>query len=92
MKLLILTEKFSYLLLQEHFPNPQSLANDLHNLGFKATWMLDPGIKCDEGYFVYDSGSESDVWVQSADGIPFTGGFLVCFTPTWGHPKKSLEF
>ncbi|KAF2308899.1 hypothetical protein GH714_023041 [Hevea brasiliensis] len=35
--------------------------------------MLDPGIKCEEGYFVYDSGSKSDVWVQRVDGRPFIG-------------------
>ncbi|KAF2308919.1 hypothetical protein GH714_024092 [Hevea brasiliensis] len=58
---------------QERFPDPQSLAKDLHDMGFKATWMLDPGIKCEEGYFVYDSGSKSDVWVQREDGRPFIG-------------------
>lgn len=35
--------------------------------------MLDPGIKHEEGYFVYDSGSKSDVWTQKADGRPFVG-------------------
>ena len=35
--------------------------------------MLDPGIKHEEGYFVYDSGSNSDVWTQKADGRPFVG-------------------
>lgn len=37
--------------------------------------MLDPGIKQEKGYFVYDSGSENDVWVQKADGTPFVGNF-----------------
>ncbi|KAK9669054.1 hypothetical protein RND81_13G106000 [Saponaria officinalis] len=57
----------------EHFSNPQSLVNDLHLSGFKAIWMLDPGIKQEEGYFVYDSGSENGIWVQTADGRPFVG-------------------
>lgn len=48
---------------------------DLHSSGFKAIWMLDPGIKQEEGYFVYDSGSKNDVWVQKADGTPFVGKF-----------------
>ncbi|XP_057992258.1 uncharacterized protein LOC110664588 isoform X2 [Hevea brasiliensis] len=47
---------------QERFPDPQSLAKDLHDIGFKAIWMLDPGIKCEEGYFVYDSGNKGEVW------------------------------
>ncbi|CAN6180102.1 unnamed protein product [Urochloa humidicola] len=55
------------------FPHPKSMADDLHSLGCKAIWMLDPGIKHEEGYFVYESGSEKDVWVQKADGSPFIG-------------------
>ncbi|CAL5359368.1 unnamed protein product [Camellia sinensis] len=43
---------------QERFPDPKSLVKDLRLTGFKAIWMLDPGIKHEEGYFVYDSGSE----------------------------------
>ncbi|MBA0798238.1 hypothetical protein Gohar_008849 [Gossypium harknessii] len=59
--------------LEERFPDPKSLVKDLHNIGFKAIWMLDPGIKHEEGYFVYDSGSKHDVWIQKADGKPFVG-------------------
>ncbi|CAK9164474.1 unnamed protein product [Ilex paraguariensis] len=59
--------------MMERFPDPQSLVKDLHQTGFKAIWMLDPGIKYEEGYFVYDSGSERDVWIQTADGRPFVG-------------------
>ncbi|KAI3713674.1 hypothetical protein L1987_72257 [Smallanthus sonchifolius] len=58
---------------KETFSNPKSLADDLHAAGFKAIWMLDPGIKHEKGYFVYDSGSEKDIWVQTADGKPFVG-------------------
>lgn len=42
--------------------------------------MLDPGIKQERGYFVYDSGSENDVWVQKADGTPFVGKFSLHIT------------
>ncbi|KAJ1288397.1 hypothetical protein BS78_02G086400 [Paspalum vaginatum] len=55
------------------FPNPKSMVNDLHSIGCKAIWMLDPGIKNEQGYFVYESGSEKDIWVQKADGSPFIG-------------------
>ncbi|CAL5440969.1 unnamed protein product [Camellia sinensis] len=44
---------------QERFPDPKSLVKDLRLTGFKAIWMLHPGIKHEEGYFVYDSG---EVW------------------------------
>ncbi|KAK7367096.1 hypothetical protein VNO80_09105 [Phaseolus coccineus] len=58
---------------KERFRDPSSLVKDLHYSGFKAIWMLDPGIKQEEGYFVYDSGSKNDVWVQKADGTPYVG-------------------
>ncbi|KAH9687554.1 Heteroglycan glucosidase 1 [Citrus sinensis] len=58
---------------KECFPDPKSLVADLHLNGFKAIWMLDPGIKHEDGYFVYDSGSKIDVWIQKADGTPFIG-------------------
>ncbi|KAJ0970889.1 hypothetical protein J5N97_018848 [Dioscorea zingiberensis] len=58
---------------QDRFPDPKSMVKDLHAIGFKAIWMLDPGIKHEEGYFVYDSGSDNDIWIQNADGKPFVG-------------------
>ncbi|KAF5735631.1 neutral alpha-glucosidase C [Tripterygium wilfordii] len=58
---------------KERFPDPKSLVRDLHQNGFKAIWMLDPGIKYEEGFSVYDSGSKNDVWIQQADGRPFVG-------------------
>lgn len=61
--------------LQEHFSDPKSLVKDLHHIGFKAIWMLDPGIKHEDGYFVYDSGTKNDVWIKKSDGTPFVGIF-----------------
>ncbi|VAH18662.1 unnamed protein product [Triticum turgidum subsp. durum] len=55
------------------FPDPKSMADDLHSIGCKSIWMLDPGIKKEKGYFVYESGSETDVWIKKADGSPFIG-------------------
>ncbi|KAK9088337.1 hypothetical protein Scep_027419 [Stephania cephalantha] len=61
--------------LEDMFPNPKALVNELHLNGFKAIWMLDLGIKHEEGFFVYDSGSKRDVWIQNVDGKPFVGKF-----------------
>lgn len=60
-------------LLQETFPDSKSMVDELHSIGFKAIWMLDPGIKKEDGYFVYESGSKADVWVQKSDGTHFVG-------------------
>ncbi|CAI9771641.1 unnamed protein product [Fraxinus pennsylvanica] len=58
---------------KDRFSDPKSLVDYLHQNGFKANWMLDPGIKHEEGYFVYDSGSKRDIWVQTASQKPFVG-------------------
>ncbi|EOA32320.1 hypothetical protein CARUB_v10015582mg [Capsella rubella] len=58
---------------KERFPDLSALATYLHDNGFKAVWMLDPGIKEEEGYYVYDSGSKNNVWVRQEDWKPFIG-------------------
>jgi alpha-glucosidase (family GH31 glycosyl hydrolase) len=65
--------------MQEAFPDPKVLSDELHNIGFKGIWMLDPGIKVEKGYEAYDSGTESDVWIQTPHGKPFAGTLL------WWH-------
>ncbi|KAK9169920.1 hypothetical protein Syun_002060 [Stephania yunnanensis] len=46
--------------------------------------MLDPRIKHEEGYFVYDSGSKEDVWIQNVDGKPFVG-------TQWLHSRVKVD-
>ncbi|MBN1766314.1 MAG: DUF5110 domain-containing protein [Sedimentisphaerales bacterium] len=55
------------------FPDPQDTNDYLHSLGFKSVWMIDPGVKYESGYFVYDSGTQADVWVKDALGNTFIG-------------------
>ncbi|CAM6030795.1 unnamed protein product [Sphagnum balticum] len=57
----------------ETFGDMKALSKTLHDGGFKGVWMLDPGIKCEEGYEAYDTGSEKDVWVQTAGGKHYVG-------------------
>ncbi|KAL3500126.1 hypothetical protein ACH5RR_039219 [Cinchona calisaya] len=77
---------------KERFPDPKCLVKDLHRDGFKGIWMLDPGIKCEKGYFVYDSGCEKDIWIQTADGKPFTGEVWPgpCVFPDFTQSKARL--
>lgn len=60
---------------QETFPDPKKLSEELHRIGFKGIWMLDPGIKVEEGYEAYDTGSQKDVWIQTATGKQYVGMF-----------------
>jgi alpha-glucosidase len=58
---------------QSQFPDPKGLNDDLHGWGFKTVWMIDPGIKAEKGYFVYDQGTAADAWVQKPDGSVYNG-------------------
>ncbi len=55
------------------FPNPAELNDALHKMGFKSVWMIDPGVKAEKGYFVYDQGCAGDHWVKTADGKEYNG-------------------
>lgn len=57
----------------EKFSSPKGLAEGLHSDGFKAVWMLDPGIKAEAGYSVYDSGTGQGVWILSPKREPYVG-------------------
>ncbi len=57
----------------EQFPNPTALNADLHQQGFHTIWMIDPGVKAEPGYAVYDSGTAGDHWVKRADGSVYKG-------------------
>lgn len=57
----------------EYFPNPAELNDYLHKKGFKSAWMIDPGVKLEPGYEVYDSGQELDVWVKDNAGSNYVG-------------------
>ncbi len=55
------------------FPDPKGLNAWLESMGFANVWMINPGIKEEPGYFVYDQGSALDAWVKTAGGEPFVG-------------------
>ncbi|PKB15138.1 TIM-barrel domain-containing protein [Flavobacterium sp. 5] len=55
------------------FSNPKGLNDYLHTKNFKAVYMIDPGVKKETGYFVYDQGKAGNHWVQKADGTEFNG-------------------
>ncbi len=57
----------------EKFPDPRSTNAYLHDKDFKSIWMIDPGVGVEPGYQVYDTGSEQDVWVKTANGNNFIG-------------------
>lgn len=55
------------------FPDPHKLTNDLHADGFHVVTIIDPGIKVDPNYPVYDSGTKQNAWLTQPDGKPYIG-------------------
>ncbi|MGF7073436.1 TIM-barrel domain-containing protein [Mucilaginibacter sp. 3215] len=58
---------------KNNFPNPKQLNDDLHAKGFHSVFMIDPGVKADSSYAVYQSGSANDIWVKGAGGREYHG-------------------
>lgn len=57
----------------EYFPDPKGLADYIHERNMKAVYMIDPGVKVEPGYFVYDQGNEYDFFVKDRNGKNFEG-------------------
>lgn len=58
---------------EESFPDPAGLIGDLHDQGFKVVSIVDPGIKVDPGYRVYEDGVKEDVFCALPNGKPLVG-------------------
>ena len=57
----------------KRFPDPKATNDYLHEHGFHSVWIIDPGIKIDPNYFVYQQGSAENFWVLTKNGQPFHG-------------------
>lgn len=55
------------------FPKPAELNETLHRKRFKTVWIIDPGVKAEPGYSVFDAGTAKDFWVKTADGEIYRG-------------------
>ena len=71
------------------FPDPKGLNNYLHSINFKSVYMIDPGVKKEAGYSVYDQGSAGDHWVKTKDGKEFNGNVWpgACAFPDFTRPE-----
>jgi alpha-glucosidase len=58
---------------KNHFPDPKKMLDDLAKEGFKIVTIIDPGIKNEKGYRVYDEGFSQDHFVKMSDGKYFIG-------------------
>jgi alpha-glucosidase len=73
----------------KEFSDPKGLNDYLHSKNLKAVYMIDPGVKVEEGYFVDDQGTAADYWVKDKDGKPFVGNVWPgpCHFPDFTRPE-----
>lgn len=57
----------------DRFPNPKSTIDQLKKMGFHVAVIVDPGIKTEQGYDVYEDGINKDVFVKYPDGSYYAG-------------------
>ena len=74
---------------KERFPDPAKLMADLKELGFKTVVILDPGIKIDPNYFVYQQGIKYKYFCTRADGANAKGTVWPgpCYFPDFTNEK-----
>lgn len=58
---------------RRNFPEPRRLNEDLKTQGIYTVAIVDPGVKHDPGYPVYDSGTAANAFCRAASGRPYVG-------------------
>ena len=73
----------------QHFPEPKRLVDDLAADGLKLVVIIDPGIKIDPQYPVYQQGIEQDYFCRRADGPLMRGSVWpgLCTFPDYTRPE-----
>ncbi|MBK8622713.1 MAG: glycoside hydrolase family 31 protein [Saprospiraceae bacterium] len=71
------------------FPNPKKFVAELKAQGFKSIVIIDPGIKKDKTYDIYNQALANDYFCKRADG-PYVSGKVWpgdCYFPDFTDPK-----
>lgn len=74
---------------KEHFPDPKRMVKELADDGFKTVVIIDPGIKVDKDYSVFQEALENDYFCKRADG-PYMKGKVwpgECYFPDFTKKK-----
>jgi len=74
---------------KEYFPDPKKMVKELSDDGFKTVVIIDPGIKVQPGYDVFDEGLDKDYFCKRADG-PYMKGKVwpgECYFPDFTKPE-----
>lgn len=57
----------------KRFADPRGLCEYLKSIRVKPIAIIDPGVKKDEGYFVYDEGEQNGYFARNPDGSTYVG-------------------
>ncbi len=74
---------------KEYFPDPKRMVAELAEDGFKTIVIIDPGIKIDKDYWVYQEAMDKDYFCKRADG-PYMRGKVwpgECYFPDFTNPE-----
>lgn len=74
---------------KDYFPNPKKMIAELAKQGFKTIVIIDPGIKVDKDYWVYQQGVEKDYFCKRMDGPLMKGSVWPgeCNFPDFTNPE-----
>ncbi|MAT90350.1 MAG: glycosyl hydrolase [Flavobacteriaceae bacterium] len=74
---------------KDYFPEPKKMVADLEKEGFKTVAIIDPGIKIDKDYWVYQEALENDYFCKRADGPLMRGKVWPgeCNFPDYTNPE-----
>ena len=70
---------------EERFSDPKAMTRKLAEQNVKAITIIDPGVKLDPGYFVYDEGVEQGYFAKNPDGSIYEGA-------VWPGPAVFPDF
>lgn len=84
----------------ERFSDPAVLLADLKKQGFKAVTIIDPGVKAEKDYFMYEEGIAGDYFAKAPDGSVYVNAVWPgdAVYPDFGEPDvrkwwgKHLQF
>lgn len=69
----------------KRFPDPTGLNRDLHRMGFRTVWMIDPAPAATQKYWVHDQIVVSGHATLDSDGRPFIGS-------VWAGPSTFPDY
>jgi alpha-glucosidase len=76
------------------FPDPPQMLSDLRREGFRTVLIIDPGIKVDENYPVYQAGRTGSFFHRKPDGTEFRANVWpgVCAFPDFTNAQARAWF